>query len=29
LPGYIVKDASFVDAAINRYNLIIAEGVTE
>jgi hypothetical protein len=29
LPAYVVKDASFVDAATNRYNLIIAEGVTE
>jgi hypothetical protein len=29
LPTYVVKDASFVDAATNRYNLIIAEGVTE
>ena len=27
LPGYIVKDASFVDAAINRYNIIMAEGI--
>jgi hypothetical protein len=28
LPAYVVKDASFVDAATNRYNLIIAEPVS-
>jgi hypothetical protein len=29
LPAYVVKDASFVDAATNRYNLIIAEPLTD
>jgi hypothetical protein len=28
LPAYVVKDASFVDAATNRYNVIIAEPVS-
>ena len=28
LPTYVVKDASFVDAATNRYNVIIAEPVS-
>jgi hypothetical protein len=29
LPAYIVKDASFVDAATFRYNLIMAEAIPE
>jgi len=29
LPTYVVKDASFVDAATNRYNLIIAEPIAD
>jgi hypothetical protein len=29
LPGYIVKDASFVEAATFRYNLIMAEAIAD
>jgi hypothetical protein len=29
LPAYIVKDASFVEAATFRYNLIMAEAIPE
>jgi hypothetical protein len=29
LPGYIVKDASFVEAATFRYNIIMAEALAD